>query len=194
MFAVTERLARVGPWRVLASVAALVTVGGGAGWAALHGAAAAAPALPPTIETANAPAPASVLVFVSGAVAHPGLYELSPDARVADAIAAAGGMTRLADPGHLPNLAARVHDGRQVNVPYLKTTSAAAAKLDINTATEDELASVPGMPPGLAAEIIQQRDQWGPFTSISQLRSDLGVDAATVAGLGHYLRVVPPLP
>jgi competence protein ComEA len=192
MFAITERLARVGSWKVLGSVAALVTVGGGAGWAALHGA--AAPPLPPTIETANAPAPATVLVFVSGAVVHPGLYELSPDARIADAIAAAGGMTRLADPGHLPNLAARVHDGRQVNVPYLKTTSAAAAKLDINTAAEDELASVPGMPPGLAAEIVQQRDQWGPFTSISQLRTDLGVDAATVAGLVHYLRVVLPLP
>ena len=179
---------------VLASVAALVTVGGAAGWAALHGAAAAAPAPPATIETANAPAPATVLVFVSGAVVHPGLYELSPDARVADAIAAAGGMTRLADPGHLPNLAARIHDGRQINVPYLKTTSAAAAKLDINTAAEDELAAVPGMPPGLAAEIVQERDQWGPFTSISQLRTDLGVDAATVAGLGHYLRIVPPLP
>jgi len=53
---------------------------------------------------------------------------------------------------------------------------------------------VPGMPPGLAAEIVQQRDQWGPFTSISQLRTDLGVDAATVTGLGHYLRVVPPPP
>ena len=129
---------------------------------------------------------------MSGAVAHPGLYELSPDARVADAIAAAGGTTRLADPGHLPNLAARVHDGRQINVPYLKSTSAAAAKLDINTAAVDELAAIPGMPPGLAAEIVQQREQWGPFTSISQLRTDMGVDAATVAGLGHYLRVVPP--
>ena len=47
----------------------------------------------PVGETVNPPAPPTVLVFVSGAVAHPGLYELSPDARVADALAAAGGIT-----------------------------------------------------------------------------------------------------
>ena len=194
MFAITEHLARASRRQVLGAVAALLVAGCAAGWAALHAASAGAPSPPPAVDTASAPAPATVLVFVSGAVAHPGLYELSPDARVADAIAAAGGLTRVADPGHLPNLAARVHDGRQINVPYLKSTSAAATKLDINTAAEDELASVPGMPPGLAAEIVQQRDQWGPFTSISQLRTDLGVDAAMVAGLGHYLRVVahPP--
>src|ERR1700726_3963807 len=155
MFSLTNTHTSVNPRRVALAVAGALALAGVAGWTITHQAQAAAPV--PVGETVNPPAPPTVLVFVSGAVAHPGLYELSPDARIADAIAAAGGMTRLADPGHLPNLAARIHDGRQVNVPYLKTTSAAAAKLDINTATEDELASVPGMPPGLAAEIIQQR-------------------------------------
>ena len=75
----------------------------------------------PSGETVDPPAPPTVLVFVSGAVAHPGLYELSPDARVADAIAAAGGVTTLADPGHLPNMAQRVNDGRQINVPFMKS-------------------------------------------------------------------------
>jgi DNA uptake protein ComE-like DNA-binding protein len=50
------------------------------------------------------------------------------------------------------------------------------------------------MPPGLAGEILQYRTQWGPFTSMSQLRSDLGVDAATVTSLEHYLRVVLTTP
>ena len=130
-------------------------------------------------------------MFVSGAVAHPGLYELSPAARVADAIAAAGGVTTLADPGHLPNMAQRVNDGRQINVPYMKSGTT-AARLDINTAAQADLAAVPGMPPGLAAEIVQYRDEWGPFTSMSQLHADLGVDLATVTGLEHYLRVVLP--
>ena len=160
----------------------------GTGWAATHQAANAAPQ--PAGETADPPAPPTVLVFVSGAVVHPGLYELSPDARVADAIAAAGGLTPLANPGKLPNLAARVHDGRQINVPFLSGTATTAAKLDINSAATDELADVPGMPPGLAEEIVQYRDEWGPFTSMSQLHSDLGVDSATVSGLEHYLRVV----
>jgi competence ComEA-like helix-hairpin-helix protein len=110
---------------------------------------------------------------------------------VADALAAAGGITTLADPGHLPNMAERVHDGRQINVPFLKSGTT-AAKLDINTAAEDELAAVPGMPPGLAAAIVAYRGEWGLFTTMSQLHADLGVDPATVTGLEHYLRVVLP--
>jgi competence protein ComEA len=177
---------RINPrWLALAIAGALV-LAGVAGWSVMSQAS-AAPA--PVGETVDPPAPPTVLVFVSGAVAHPGLYELSPDARVADAIAAAGGFTTLADPGHLPNMAERVNDGRQVNVPFMKAGTT-AAKLDINTAAESDLDAVPGMPPGLGAEIVQYRDEWGPFTSMSQLHADLGVDSATVTGLEHYLRVV----
>jgi competence protein ComEA len=171
------------------AIASALAIAGGAGWLAVHQAAAQAPV--PVGETVNPPAPPTVLVFVSGAVAHPGLYELSPDARVADALAAAGGITPSADPGHLPDMAARVHDGRQINVPFLKSGTT-AAKLDINTAAVDELDAVPGMPSGLGGEIVAYRDQWGPFTSMSQLHSVLGVDSATVVGLEHYLRVVLP--
>jgi len=157
----------------------------------VHPAGAQAPV--PVGETVNPPAPPTVLIFVSGAVEHPGLYELSPDARVADALAAAGGTTPAADTGHLPDMAGRVHDGRQINVPFMKSGTT-AAKLDINSAVADELDAVPGMPPGLGGEIVAFRDQWGPFTSMSQLHSELGVDPATVTGLGHYLRVVLPAP
>jgi DNA uptake protein ComE-like DNA-binding protein len=48
------------------------------------------------------------------------------------------------------------------------------------------------LPPGLTGEIVAYRQEWGPFTSMSQLHTDLGVDAATVTGLEHYLRVVLP--
>lgn len=171
------------------AVAGALALAGGAGWLALHQAAAQAPI--PVGETVNPPAPPTVLVFVSGAVAHSGLYELSPDARVADALAAAGGITSAADLGRLPDMAGRVHDGRQINVPFLKSGTA-AAKLDINSAAVDELDAVPGMPPGLGGEIIAYREQWGPFTSMSQLHTVLGVDSATLTGLEHYLRVVLP--
>jgi competence protein ComEA len=181
--------AGIGPRRLALAVAGALALAGAAGWSVLHQAAVAAPV--PAGETVAPPAPPTVLVFVSGAVAHPGLYELSPAARIADAIAAAGGVTTLADPGHLPNMAQRVNDGRQINVPYMKSGTT-AAKLDINTAAQADLDAVPGMPPGLAAEIVQYRDEWGPFTSMSQLHADLGVDSATVTGLEHYLRVVLP--
>ena len=52
---------------------------------------------------------------------------------------------------------------------------------------------MPGMPAGLAGQIVHHRREWGPFTSMSQLRSDLGVDSATVAGLEKYIRVVLPV-
>jgi competence protein ComEA len=179
-----------GRWRQLAlAIAGLFVLAAGAGWSLMHQASAAAPV--PIGETVNPPAPPTILVFVSGAVAHPGLYELSPAARVADAIAAAGGLTSLADPGHLPNMAQRVNDGRQINVPFMKSGTT-TAKLDINKAAEADLDVVPGMPPGLGAEIVQYRNEWGPFTSMSQLHADLGVDSATVKGLEHYLRVVLP--
>jgi competence protein ComEA len=189
MSANANRPNRLTPRRVALAIAGVLLLAAVAGWSVLHQAAAAAPV--PVGETVDPPAPPTVLVFVSGAVAHPGLYELSPDARVADAIAAAGGVTTLADPGHLPNMAQRVNDGRQINVPFMKAGTT-AAKLDVNTAAEADLDAVPGMPPGLAAEIVQYRGEWGPFTSMSQLHSDLGVDSATVTGLEHYLRVVLP--
>jgi competence protein ComEA len=188
MFAKAELLERLKSRRALALAGAVVATAGLAGWGASHQAAAAPPA--PAVDNAAAPAQAqAVLVFVSGAVARPGLYQLSPDARVADAIAAAGGITSAADPGHLPDLASRVHDGRQVNVPFTKAGSA-TAKLDVNSAAIDELNSVPGMPAGLAEAIVRYRDDWGGFTTLSELRSALGVDSATVTALGHSLKVV----
>lgn len=141
--------------------------------------------------------PASVpeaLVFVSGAVAHPGLYRLSAAARIADAIAAAGGFTADADSGKLPNLASRVHDGRQVNVPFLRSgrssTSSVSARLDLNSASVDELRAVPGMPAGLPEAIVEARSLWGQFHSVNDLRTLLDVDAATLTGLRPFLRVV----
>lgn len=190
MSVLEETLSRMGRRGL---IAATIVVSGAAlavGWVAMRPAAAPAPV--PLTQALDAPAPQNVLVFVSGAVAHPGMYQLSPDARIADAIAAAGGVTSLANPGKMPDLAARVHDGRQVNVPFASASSSSTAKLDINTAAEDELDATPGMPPGLGAEIVQYRGEWGPFTSVSQLHSVLGVDSATVSGLGHYLRVILP--
>jgi competence protein ComEA len=184
-----NKQASITPRRLALAIAGALALAVAAGWSATHQATAAAPV--PVGETVAPPAPPTVLVFVSGAVAHPGLYELSPDARIADAIAAAGGVTTLADPGHLPDLAQRVNDGRQVNVPSMKSGTT-AARLDINTASAPDLNAVPGMPPGLGGEIVQYRDEWGPFTAMSQLHADLGVDSATVTGLEHYLRVVLP--
>jgi competence protein ComEA len=151
--------------------------------------AAAAPAV-------DAGEPALALVFVSGAVIHPGLYRLSPGARIADAIAAAGGLAPAADPGRLPDLAGPVHEGKQINVPFLRSTTraGAATRLDINPATLDELRAIPTMPVGLADAIVDYRNQFGFIRTLSELRTMLGVDAPTVTGLRPYLYVAPVAP
>ena len=166
----------------------------GAAWLLTRPAASvSAPPVPADQPLDPAAAP-EALVFVSGAVTHPGLYRLSAAARISDAIAAAGGFTADADPGKLPNLASKVHDGRQVNVPFLRSTrsgtSTTAVRLDLNTAGVDELRAVPGMPAGLPEAIVEARDLWGPFHSVSDLRTLLDVDSATLTGLRPFLRVV----
>jgi competence protein ComEA len=168
---------------LLAAAAVLLHAGGG-------GPGAIPAALGEPLEAA---APAAALVHVSGAVGHPGLYRLRPSARAADAIAAAGGITAEADPGRLPDLAARVHDGRQVNVPFRRagagSAGLASGRLDLNTASVDQLRALPGMPAGLAEVIVEARDLWGPFAGVSDLRTLLGVDSATVAALRPHLVV-----
>lgn len=109
-----------------------------------------------------------VMVYVSGAVVMPGIYRLDAGLRVRDAIETAGGITPEADTEHLPNLAARLRDGREVHVPTRRATRAAgvargARALDLNTATEAELARVPGIDAPLAAAIVAQRDAYGAF-------------------------------
>ena len=175
------RTARV--WLAVGAVLATATVGGAM---ATRGPSAPVAAAIPAVA---APGPATtLLVYVSGAVAHPGLYELAAGARVADAVAAAGGLLATADPAKMPNMAALLHDGHQVNVPFLKTASpTVSVKFDVNTATVDELEEIPGMTPALAQAIVDARTQWGPFASLADLRTTLELDSATATLIGRHL-------
>src|SRR5436190_12351189 len=109
------------------------------------------------------PAPAGLLVEVSGAVARPGMYRVAKGERASAAIAAAGGLAPDADPDRLPNMAARLRDGQQVVVPRLGRAARTAAgsgqrsvaTVSLNSATAEQLAAVPGFSPGLAAAIVQ---------------------------------------
>ncbi|MDQ6846741.1 MAG: helix-hairpin-helix domain-containing protein [Candidatus Dormibacteraeota bacterium] len=186
--ALRRRLGRAVGLTVLAAMAVAV----GAVMTA-RGSDQAAPAITPALA---APGPAATsLVFVSGAVAHPGLYELATGARIADAIADAGGVLPSADPGKLPNLSALVHDGHQVNVPFAKTNSArASARIDVNAAAAAELETVPGITADFAQAIVDTRAQWGPFASLADLRTALGLDTATAQLIGKHLSFTTALP
>jgi competence protein ComEA len=131
-----------------------------------------------------------LLVYVNGAVRSPGLYRLQAGQRVIDALVAAGGATADADPSCMPNLAGRLSDGKTITVPLLgHCPRSRSTKLDINGATREQLLAVPGMDPGLADAILAYRQAEGGFTKLTELKSELGLDATTYKQLARYLRV-----
>jgi competence protein ComEA len=133
------------------------------------------------LRAPRAAAPAAELVVdVAGAVRAPGLHRLAPGARIADALAAAGGATRKADLS-LVNLAAPLADGEQVLVPGRGAAAPAggaaspSAPLDLNTATAEQLDALPGIGPATAQKIIDFRQAHGPFRSVDELDAVPGI-------------------
>ncbi len=156
----------------------------------------AARSAPPSPEEAAQDRP-TVVVSVVGLVARPGLVTLPEGARVADALAAAGGLLPEADPASV-NLAAVVSDGEQiaVGVPGAAPPVAPAGDggamtgpLDLNAATAADLDALPGIGPVLAQRIVDHRDATGRFTSVEQLDDVPGIGPTTYAELSDLVRV-----
>lgn len=121
-------------------------------------------------------------VHVSGEVVNPGVYHLIDGSRVEDALTAAGGSKAEADLNAL-NLASLVQDGQKIHVLRLgevplintKSDSLTPSKVDINTATQIELESLPGIGPGRAADIIAYRQEYGAFDTIEDIQKVPGI-------------------
>jgi competence protein ComEA len=128
--------------------------------------------------------PEAFVVHVSGAVNRPGLVTVPSSARVADAIAGAGGATAGADLAGL-NLASSVRDGDQIVVPLVgaATTPGRATDrgIDLNRATAAELQNLPGVGPVLAGRIVAYRDLHGPFAAVEDLLDVGGIGEAKLA-------------
>jgi competence protein ComEA len=138
------------------------------------------------------PASGGLLVSVSGAVAHPGLYRVAKGERAAAAIAAAGGLTGEADQNRLPNLAARLKDGQEVKVPSRTASARGGSRtsaVSLNSATADELAAVPGFTADLAAAAVRYRQEYGGFSSTRELVTVLGMGEADYLTARRYLTV-----
>lgn len=145
------------------------------------------------------PAPATqVVVDVAGGVAQPGVYSLPAGARVADALAAAGGALPGVDLSSL-NLARVLIDGEQIPVGIAGdpngsrgsggSAGPAGAPIDINHATAQTLDELPGVGPVLAQSILQWRTEHGRFDSVDQLREVPGIGDAKYAQLRGRVRV-----
>jgi competence protein ComEA len=167
---------------------------------ALPGAGARASNSPPAAADASLPTtstltPSSeVVVHVAGLVRRPGLVRLPSGSRVADAVAAAGGVTRTRAADSV-NLARVLVDGEQIVVGSgvaasgTGTAPATAGPTDLNTADATALELLPGIGPVLAGRIIAWRTANGPFRSIDELGEVSGIGDAILALLRPVVRV-----
>ena len=171
--------------------------------------------VPPTLAVADTvPAlaagstpPALLVVHVAGAVASPGVYELTPPARVIDAVTVAGGPTADADLDGL-NLAAPLADGQRVYVPHAGEVDPAAVPSGGPASTggvgrrraprsgerrtpppRHELETLPGVGPATAAAIVDDRTRNGPFASVDDLERVPGIGPAKLAALREQVTV-----
>ena len=133
-----------------------------------------------------------IKVYVCGAVQRPDVYEISADSRIVDAVSAAGGFAIDAYPEAM-NLAETVSDGSRIYVPTKEevdalavvysdtgsgsggTTSDSTGIVNINTATLEELTTLPGIGDTRARAIIDYREQNGAFGNIEDIMQVTGI-------------------
>lgn len=199
-----------GVWVLSSRPHAVAVTGGGADPAAVasaRSAAASAASLTPDPDPAPssvaAASPTPVLVVdVAGKVRHPGLYRLPSGSRVDDAVQAAGGALPGVDLTLL-NLAAKVTDGQQIAVGApgappaggsgggagASGSAPASGPVDLNTATLEQLETLPGVGPVLGQHILDWRAAHGRFATIDQLREVSGIGDVKFAALRSQVTV-----
>ena len=155
-------------------------------------------------EVIAAPAPLEIessamqtlMVDVAGAVINPGVYSLPLNARVFEAIKAAGGLKKGADTSDI-NQARILRDGEQIYI-YPTTTSAGGVSrpavrkngpIMINRATVKDFESLDGIGPVLANRIVSYRKINGPFAAVEDLLKVPGIGQSKFAQFKEMLRV-----
>jgi competence protein ComEA len=157
-------------------------------------------------STTTAPTVGEILVSVTGLVVNPGVVRLPVDSRVADAISSAGGTQPGADLTGM-NLAAKLADGDsvvvadtpapaaasspqgQVGAGSTGSAAGAAGLVNLNTADEAALDTLPGVGPVMAQNIIAWRETNGTFTSIEQLQEISGIGPSRYAQIAALVTV-----
>ncbi|MGM0752245.1 MAG: helix-hairpin-helix domain-containing protein [Bacillota bacterium] len=141
-----------------------------------------------------------VYVDVKGEVVRPGLYEVKQGDRLKFVIDRAGGFTAEADKKVI-NLAVKVSDEMMIYVPKIgeietprlappaPLTDSGKGRININTATQQEFETLPGIGPAKASTFIQYREENGPFEAIEDIKNISGVGEKTFEKLKEYIYV-----
>ncbi len=135
-----------------------------------------------------------ILVHVCGAVQMPGVITLQSGARVIDAVTMAGGMTPEADSDYL-NLAAVLCDGEKVYVPTVEEVllwelqQENAGLVNINTAEEEQLCTLPGIGESKARDIIVYREENGAFQTIEDIMKVPGIKESLFQKIKEFIDV-----
>lgn len=164
-----------------------------------------APAPTPTGTKVPQPTatPAPIEVLIKGQVASPGIYLLGKESRLMDLIELAGGLTNQADVNRI-NDVFLLRDGDYFYIPSNDEKIPETARnapdnsplgqgslydfpLDINTASQEALETLPGIGPSKAADIIAYRDQAGSFVTIEDLLNVPGIGPTTLDSIREYL-------
>ncbi len=142
-----------------------------------------------------------LVVYVTGAVVHSGVFRINANFRVIDAVSAAGGSTPDAAVEGV-NMAAKLSDGQRIYIPRKNeinvnnnSTSSNTGEsnqnspININTASSSELDGLPGVGPATAQAILSYRQQHNGFRSINELRNITGIGDAKFAKLRPLVTV-----
>ena len=151
----------------------------------------------------------NIFVHIAGCVQKEGMLELSSNSRIADAIEKAGGLTQDADLSDI-NLAYILEDGMKIYIPnqnerqenneitenipntatmQIQDTNKKQDVININTATQEELDTLPGIGPATAIKIIEYRKENGKFKQKEEIKEVSGIGEAKYEKIKEYISV-----
>lgn len=149
-----------------------------------------------------------IVIHITGAICNEGIYELEENSRIADAVKMAGGLKEDADLKQI-NLAYVLEDGMKINIPSKNesrneasnntenyttkenlnsSNNAKTSKVNINSATQTELETLPGIGPSTALKIINYRKEKGKFNKIEDIKNVNGIGESKFNKIKEFIK------